>query len=874
MTGLFETVLRITLNMSVLAGLLLICVPFLKKRYSARWRYWAWLVIAARLIIPLQAPPISLPALSGPAQIVLPAGAVQNLHAVADSREQKQPEGIPVQDSMPTTAEPVQPVQVQQPRQEATKQQNGQAAASWQMRLRAFPWKSWAIAIWIGGMAVAAIWQAYAFFCMRRMLRRYARPVENTAYRQVFDRISAQMGCKTPVRLMRCSVVSSPMVCGFRKIDLFLPGESYPLASLEMIFRHEIIHVMRRDLWYKTLLMAVSIVHWFNPVVHWMVRTADRDLEISCDERVTRGQDKGFRTQYSEAILEVMRQGVGRQFVFSSSFCDEKKAMMHRLSAIFDAKRKCGGAWALACILTVCLFTGSLAGCSQQPVVSVASPQEAYQSSVSSVQPQSGTPVQLSEQVKQQLQKTANIYENYCSGQAFEEGNPPAPYTSIGIGYLGAMGKLEEYLAEDDTAYRFSDSLLAELSRFFIVQGGSELIDSSSVSFYSLNFGELAEQTLFTLEERDLRQLENGDIAIEYRRVTDQAMLSPVRYVFRPVVVETVPAQLESEFHPGDTVYQIVSVQNLEMEQQPLFRTIEISTPEQLLEAVQLINEGGWLNQYNTYLLTADIDLTGIFFTPMGMNERYLSHWNNDDYREPAHRGFQGVFDGQGHTISGLTIDASQFQSPLPDGYMLEGVGLFSNIGQNGIVKNLNLVDCVVTSPCESTGKYGAAGLLAGNCDGILENISVQGTVSGGLDVGGMVGTMGGSAVGCTADVTVSGFQNVGGFAGDLSYGYLQDCTATGQVIAVPMQNSSAADELPSGIGGLFGFSVQCTVEDCTASAYLSTEVASKWVGAFAGFVQRLEAERCRYDLEKTPGWECVDVVNNPEESTLDIQPA
>lgn len=252
-----------------------------------------------------------------------------------------------------------------------------------------------------------------------------------------------------------------------------------------------------------------------------------------------------------------------------------------------------------------------------------------------------------------------------------------------------------------------------------------------------------------------MRQETDGDIIIDYRRIADKALLRPVRYVFRPVQVELVPEALKEDFSEGDIVYQVVSVQNLNMEQLPQRQAIEISNAEELLQAAERINAGGWLNQYDTYILTADIDLSGVSFTPMGQNERYLGHWDDDDARDPTLRGFNGVFDGQGHTIFGLRLAAEGQDYLMNSDYAVDGIGLFSLIGTEGVVKNLNLKDCVVTSPCRYDAEYGSAGLLAGSCNGTLESVSVEGTVEGGYEVGGVAGQIGGNANSCTASVTV-----------------------------------------------------------------------------------------------------------------------
>ena len=68
-------------------------------------------------------------------------------------------------------------------------------------------------------------------------------------------------------------------------------------------------------------------------------------------------------------------------------------------------------------------------------------------------------------------------------------------------------------------------------------------------------------------------------------------------------------------------------------------QVIEISTAEELLAAAKRINESGYLQQNDTYLLTADIDLTGVEWTPIGFNERVLTFQDEDDpERDPSGR--------------------------------------------------------------------------------------------------------------------------------------------------------------------------------------------------------------------------------------------
>ena len=88
--------------------------------------------------------------------------------------------------------------------------------------------------------------------------------------------------------------------------------------------------------------------------------------------------------------------------------------------------------------------------------------------------------------------------------------------------------------------------------------------------------------------------------------------------------------------------------------------------------------------------LTADIDMTGKAWTPIGDGAISES-------------GYQGIFDGQGHRIKGLTITTDS-----PSG---ENAALFDGIGGNGEVKNLQLVD--VNYDVKQGGV--SSGIAAGN---------------------------------------------------------------------------------------------------------------------------------------------------------------
>ena len=207
-----------------------------------------------------------------------------------------------------------------------------------------------------------------------------------------------------------------------------------------------------------------------------------------------------------------------------------------------------------------------------------------------------------------------------------------------------------------------------------------------------------------------------------------------------------------------------------------------VTSAEGLKNIAKLVNE-----QWNLGInitLTADIDLSGTNWTPIGI-----------DYN---HR-YAGTFDGGDHTITGLTVTGS-------DNY----AGLFGYIGSGGKVKDVTLENVQITNDNSS----GYAGGVAGDSWGTIENCSVSGSVSGTTFAGGVVGSQwGGSITGCNSSATVKGVIFAGGIAGETNSGAsLTGCYATDDVT---VENDGTNN---SHAGGVVGYNGGGTLTACYAT--------------------------------------------------------
>ena len=201
-----------------------------------------------------------------------------------------------------------------------------------------------------------------------------------------------------------------------------------------------------------------------------------------------------------------------------------------------------------------------------------------------------------------------------------------------------------------------------------------------------------------------------------------------------------------------------------------------VTSADGLKNVAKLVNEEGKTDINIT--LDTDLTLTGEW-TPIGTESQ----------------PYTGTFDGNGKTITGLTVTGS-------DRY----TGLLGFI--KGTVKNVVLTEINITS---GTFVGGVAGWSFG---GNIENCSVSGSVSGTVYVGGVVGVqIGGSITGCSSSATVKGTQRAGGVAGATNSGAtLAACYATGDVT---VENDGTNN---SHAGGVVGYNGGGTLTACYAT--------------------------------------------------------
>jgi len=212
------------------------------------------------------------------------------------------------------------------------------------------------MAVWMLGMLFFLFRHIVSGFRLSKGLRRWKkRPGEVVL--QCYQAMT-EADKKAP-ELWVCPILTTPMVAGLFSPAIYLPHENYSSEELEMIFTHERTHFERRDIWYKLVLFAARTVHWMNPFVWKMTKSAMANLEVSCDGDVVAQKDTQYRKAYGEMLLREATGELRFQNALTTCFSDEKTALKNRLEEVSNMKKRRNGTPFVAVALVIAVLAGS-----------------------------------------------------------------------------------------------------------------------------------------------------------------------------------------------------------------------------------------------------------------------------------------------------------------------------------------------------------------------------------------------------------------------------------------------------------------------------------------------------------------------------------
>lgn len=288
LTSVFECVLKSSWQAAVLVCLVLAVQRVFARSISARWRYSLWLLVVLRLLIPVAPESVFSIYNLAPQQpndlraarrvpLDLPLAQIDR------SADARSPITSPADSSRGAAARPPAPT-------------------------RPISALLWLIGAWLSGTGVFAasvVWQIVRF---ARRVRRYPCLNDDEVH-EVLSEAKRMVGTNAVVRVVETSETPVPAMFGMIRPRLLLPQNfrtNLSVQELRLVFLHELTHLKRRDHVLNWLMLAVTAVHWFNPIV-WLAFSRMRaDRELACDEQVLSVSPDHQNKDYGRMLIKLL----------------------------------------------------------------------------------------------------------------------------------------------------------------------------------------------------------------------------------------------------------------------------------------------------------------------------------------------------------------------------------------------------------------------------------------------------------------------------------------------------------------------------------------------------------------------------------------
>ena len=357
----------LSLSGTVLGLLLWLLRPLTRKLFSWKWHYYLWLAVLLRLALPVHVDMgwEILPARESGVSAVseLPEAGDRAFVDAQISGEQVSGEQFSGEQASGEQSS-IEQYSTEQfstenlVEAEGTGQAQRNSAGTLPESARSFEWEAlwqWGFLIWLAGAAASLAVRGLRCRRFLRYIKEDCRRVSEDRLQHLAGRLAEELRIPGWVWVYESPRTATPALIGLRRSFIVLPQAEWELKEAELVLRHELIHLKRKDLWYKALFQLVCCIHWFNPVLILFERRMEQDCELSCDEAVIAPLREEERKVYGNVLLDTAeRQSLFRRGGFSAALLEGRGHLGQRLHGILSFRER-GKA---AALLSIAAFAG------------------------------------------------------------------------------------------------------------------------------------------------------------------------------------------------------------------------------------------------------------------------------------------------------------------------------------------------------------------------------------------------------------------------------------------------------------------------------------------------------------------------------------
>ena len=322
MTALFNTIVNMSITGSVVIAAVII-IRFLFKRLPKKYSYLLWSVVAFRLCIPVSV------------ESIISLFQFRMLQAQPDSAASDS--GVMTYVLMPESIS-VQPQISQQVQNTA----DMPAAADFWHRLTLADILTYA---WLAGALLFVLYGIASYIRLSKRLSSSVKYIDN---------------------IYQNDSILSPFIFGIIRPKIYIPFNTKP-EYLGYVISHEKYHIRRLDYIVKLFAYFLLAVHWFNPLCWLAFYLMNKDMEMSCDEKVL-GDSLDTKKNYSYALLSF---AADKKFPAPSPLCFGEGSVKSRIKNVLRFKKPKTAVSVIAVLLCGFVLVSCAANPKTEPKASI-----------------------------------------------------------------------------------------------------------------------------------------------------------------------------------------------------------------------------------------------------------------------------------------------------------------------------------------------------------------------------------------------------------------------------------------------------------------------------------------------------------------------
>jgi len=287
--------------------------------------------------------------------------------------------------------------------------------------------------LWLAITLIIVIYRIFTYIKFKNIIVDLSCDVQDTKIRNIYNKLCIELKINKNILLKVSDYTSVPLGIGFFKAYIVLPNINYEEKEIEWILKHELMHYKKNDILYKFLVMTVTSIYWFNPLIYIMNRYINSECELACDERILYNCDFKERQNYALILINSLKHKE-RNFIENNltTKLGDKIILKRRFDSMFNKKTKKG---ILIVLLSIIFATCSFGVISVKSLASTSQRQE----------------VQVSIEKKDDSIKSYEIHNSKYKGYYLEIKDPK----KVKIGYTSKLmveGETTSQIAEENNA--------------------------------------------------------------------------------------------------------------------------------------------------------------------------------------------------------------------------------------------------------------------------------------------------------------------------------------------------------------------------------------------------------------------------------------